>query len=557
MLEGSACEELRINCAESVQQPSESVELSIFDTIVSRQNTLAVVIVTAQPPYRTQSASEYFIRWTGQTRDTIVSKPLCELIPISETYITDLLTNSFHSSGVQTGAPIEYLWNDGAQRITTMLVIPMFSAYLNVMDHFVIGFYENKIVQLEETERNQPTLEKVMDSINFIPVPLWVYDANGTLKAVNSATLTMFQFETFEKLTEVIGKTLTEHIESLQPRITSPAQIAQIEENNISTRAFEKIVTSGAGTDWLSDQRRELSQPASQSDLVIYRALRGKQTIEQFLSFVLPNNATEIIVKANANVIYNPWNEIIGAIFITIDITEDILKQGQRDAILAITGHDLRNPLTPIKMRLQRLQKQLQDSGANDEMLQEINIIEMQLRRIEEVANDLDAIAGSSDGESTMATCSLTGICANVAETQMKRTPDIKVVVHTNRDSIMGSWAKRHLERIIAMLVASAARRSNGKNVTIRLRAQKHRVRIDIIDKGTPFTNEQLEQLAIILSRGGAALAAGNGIDLDYSLIQTLLGMYKARLTVAPNGKSGAVFTFALPWSDEAEFDGF
>lgn len=393
-------------------------------------------------------------------------------------------------------------------------------------------------------------LDQLQASLAILPIPVWLFDARGKLRFVNAATLHLFDVPDQAAFVALVGGTVSEQLLRLRPRIASASTIAKATEESIYTFTPERVATEKGDLAWGSVRRRERSDPLRLEDLPISRALKKRPVPEQLLSFHHPAHDAEIIVRASATPVYDETERIAGAIFLTFDITNAMLQDGRRDAILALAGHDIRNPLTPARGYLQQLRIRL--VREDDRFTREIGYIDRvlsQMDRIALIANDLDAIAVNDRDEATvsMATCDLVALCRQVADKQVARHSTIPVVVRTNAEVMKGVWSQLHLERALVMLVDSAVRQSpEGRTVVIRLKQLRREFRVEITDQGQALSAERLAVLRAVLSRGGAALAHTHGWDLDLSTVQTVLGLNRSRLFVTSKARVGTTFWFAL-----------
>lgn len=393
-------------------------------------------------------------------------------------------------------------------------------------------------------------LEHVQEALAWLPAPAWLYDARGRLRAVNAATLRLFDVPDYAALVALIGAALPEQMLRLRPRLASASVIARATEESIYSFTPDRVRFDGSVAAWGSARRREQAAALRQDEMPIARALKKRATSEQLISLQHPTHEAEIIVRASAMPILEN-DRVSGVIMLTIDYTNEMLQDGRRDAILALAGHDIRNPLTPARGLLQQLRIKLGREG--DRFTREIDYIDRvlaQLDRIKQIAADLDAIAVNSRGDATasMATCDLVALCRLVAQRQMERHPDVRIIVKTTAPEMKGVWSALHLERALVMLLDSAVRHTPpGRAVTVRLKPQRNQFKVEITDQRPSLTPEHLATLRNILSRGGAALALTHGWDLDLSTVQTMLALNGSRLNITSTTRGGTTLWFALP----------
>ena len=526
--------------------------LSVTDLM--QQLACGMVTCAATSPYAIMQINTMATKWLGADPQALVGQPLLASLPDSGGAWAAAIARTAQTGEIVRLDTFTAQWPDGTRRTMTILCMPV---------HQFSGAAPNEIVSIlidipteavatplhsSDSPRNE--LHRMEDAVAHIPIPIWIFDTRGRVRFVNEATLRLFHVDGFDQFVALVGLTIPEQSARLRPRMTSPATIANVTEQSFSTRSLERLATEGAEANWASDRRRQEAEQITSGELAISRALSRRKVTNQLISLVHPILDTEIIVRAAAAPIFNQSGHAIGAYYITEDVTEEMLLHGQRDAILAIAGHDLRNPLTPAKLLLQQLQRKLTRAGGFERELLDIDRVMDQFLRIQIIANDLDAVAATARGDllDVAKSCNLTALAESVAAAQVQRHPEVRVTVQSMPTTISGGWGRRHMEQVLAMLIASSARRTPpGHTVTVRLKQLRNRARVEITDQGEPMTPERLEAWNQALSRGGAVLAFADGGDLDLSIVQTLLNLYHSRLQISIKPRQGTTFGFLLP----------
>lgn len=512
------------------------------------QSVCAVIITKSIPPYSIVKTNNVLAGWIEQSPQSLIGQPLRSILDQSTDIWHEMVVRVSESGDWQCISNVPVTLANSKQRNCQVLCFPIFSQDCDLPSPHIMSMVIDTELS-SSLERNHDIMSIIEESLTFFPTPVWLFDARGHVRTVNSATLRLFQVKTFDEFVDVVGHSLSDIVDRLQPRTTSSSTIARASEQNFSSRFIEQLMTRGAESKWVTDHRRDVAEKMSKQDMVIARVLNRRPAPEQVISVIHPIDETEIILRTTASPITDSEGHIVGAIYLTDDVTQSMLLQGQRDAVLAMTGHDLRNPLTPAFITLQQLQRRLQKMGNHEREIQDIDRVLEQLRRIQRVADDTDAIAATSLNldDVPVPTCNLRNVCLEVARQHAQRFPTSQLVLQEAGEEIVGVWAQRHIERIIGMLVASATRRSPvGKPVTIRLKKIRQQVKVEVIDQGPLPSPSQLEILRRTLNKGGAALALAEGSDLDFALIQTLLGLYQSKLTITTRSRIGLVYTFLL-----------
>ena len=503
-----------------------------------------IIITTAQPPFLLQQMTGAAARRLGIRREGSVGRALADVVLDAEAWL-QAITRAY-ATREEVTETLTLRDSDGKPHHMALTCVPILDA--TETPELILSVLED--APLAPTA-GMTDLAQAEAMARMLPIPAWLYDPRGRLRAVNEATLQLFQVSDFLQFVALVGATLAEQMTRLHPRLASVSAIASATEESIYTFTPDRMMMNGVERPWGSVLRRESAEPLRQDEMPVARALKRRSVANQLISLQHPIIEAELLVRCYAVPITDAGGRAIGALWLTIDATDELLQDGRRDAILALAGHDIRNPLTPARGLLQQLKVRLGKEG--DRFTREMGYIDTvlaQLERIRQISSDLDAVGVTSarEGSLSMATCELVTLCRSVAQHQMERSPDVPIIVKANAEAIKGVWARLHLERALTMLVDSAARRSPpGRAVTLRLRQLRAQVKVEISDQGAALTPDRLDALRVVLDRGGAALALTHGWDLDLSTVQTLLALNRSRLYVASRPRTGTIFWFALP----------
>lgn len=511
------------------------------------------IICAAESPHYVLHLNAIVANWAVCDLEYAVGRPLADVLGDAFNPFKTVLARARHEPNARVDG-VGATWPDGRRRTATLTCspLPVNSATRPAVVCMIVESSPILSTKPASMEEIQTHIDRARETLAALPIPIWLFDTRGRVRYVNRETLQLFDVSDFESFVELVGATIPEQTALLRPRLTTPAKIATVTREGIKSMG----ASSGDGEDsndqpWISQQRRQQAEEMTPAELPMSHALKRRTVPNMIISMVHPTQEVEIIVRASASPIKNGLGQIVGAFYVTIPVTEEMLSNGQRDAFLAMAGHDLRNPLTPVKFLLQQVRQMLTRKGGNDREIEYLNKVLTQVERINDISLELDSVAAHDRSALAMAkpTCDLVALCQEVAEHQMKAHPETPVIVRATPTQIMGAWSPRHLERAITMLVHSAVRRSpTGKPVMIRVKSLNNRVRVEIADQGDALTPEGLASLRQILSRGGAALAMAQGGDLDISAVQTLLGLYRSRLQITTRTRQtqGTTYMFEL-----------
>jgi PAS domain S-box-containing protein len=226
-----------------------------------------------------------------------------------------------------------------------------------------------------------------------------------------------------------------------------------------------------------------------------------------------------------------------------------------RDQFLAITSHELKTPLTSLRLQvaiLRRLAGSNPEAISGERVQTKCDMIVRQVDRLTVLINDLIEV-----GRITSGRLSLSRQTLDLAEI-------VRVVVARSWDAIersgseialraapaVGSWDRLLLETVVAHLVSNALKFGGGKPIDIEVRATADRATLSVRDRGIGIS---LEDQRRIFERFERAVSERNfgGFGLGLWVARQAVEAHGGKVEVQSDG-GGSVFTVELPLRDEA-----
>lgn len=217
-----------------------------------------------------------------------------------------------------------------------------------------------------------------------------------------------------------------------------------------------------------------------------------------------------------------------------------------KDEFLAMLGHELRNPLSPIVMTLEVLRMR----GA---WRPELDIVERQVQHMKRLVDDLLDVSRITRGKLTLDSGpqDLAEVLAlareSAAEWCRKRQPlqwDVP-------DGGLPVWGDRsRLVQVFSNLLDNAAKYSEAHSeVRVHARIEPgERIRVTIQDQGIGLAPGQLDQVFEMFEQGGHAGAFAGGLGLGLSIVRNLVKHHGGRVWAESEGPGhGSSFHVELP----------
>src|SRR5581483_7778696 len=283
----------------------------------------------------------------------------------------------------------------------------------------------------------------------------------------------------------------------------------------------------------------------------------------------LDRRGSGVLEPVYLNFVYTPLREVddqVAGILVTaFDVTDEVRAREQmstlqraaesanraKDEFLAMLGHELRNPLSPIVSALQIMRMR----GAN---APELDIVERQVAHLTRLVDDLLDVSRITRGK---------------VELRMEPTEVARAIVHAietasplieqRRHPIDMSGVPEHglvvnadaprLAQIFSNLITNAAKYSEpGSPITITARRAGTSVRVSVVDRGLGITADMLETIFDLFVQQRQTIArAEGGLGLGLAIVRNLTAMHGGKVTARSEGPGkGSEFVVELPLVD-------
>lgn len=223
-------------------------------------------------------------------------------------------------------------------------------------------------------------------------------------------------------------------------------------------------------------------------------------------------------------------------------------ERGLREQFVATLTHDLRTPLTSVKMAAQLILRRSDDAEKNKQLaVQVIRGID----RLDQMIQDLLDVNRIRAGEGlslTMNYCNLKEI-ALVSIRDLATLYGDRFVLKVNQPDIFGFWNEDGLRRVIENLAANAAKYgASDKTISIILKQADDFVQISVHNFGNPISiEEQLELFKPFHRTTTAKNGNKKGWGLGLTLVRGVVDAHGGKISINSRESEGTEFTATIP----------
>jgi signal transduction histidine kinase len=222
-----------------------------------------------------------------------------------------------------------------------------------------------------------------------------------------------------------------------------------------------------------------------------------------------------------------------------------------KDEFMAVLGHELRNPLAPLRNALEVLRAR----GGSDPLAQRMSeVMDRQLRHMVRLVDDLLDVSRITRGR-----IELRKERVDLADVVKRAVEAVQPLLDERRHELSltlpGEPVTVHadptrLEQVVANLLHNAARYTEaGGRIAVRTLREGREAVLHVTDTGVGLRPEMLERIFEPFVQGQrAAQRPAEGLGIGLTLVRSLVEMHQGSVSAASAGPGhGSAFTVRLP----------
>jgi signal transduction histidine kinase len=227
---------------------------------------------------------------------------------------------------------------------------------------------------------------------------------------------------------------------------------------------------------------------------------------------------------------------------------------GARDEFISIASHELKTPLTALKLRLTAAVRTHRlpaprDLVAEEKLARSLTAAGTTTDRLVSLVDDLLDVSRLTAGRLGLhiEVVTLLDLVRDVAgrlrDHAVETGSSIEVDVP---ETIVGRWDRSRIEQILTNLLSNAIKYGGGKPIVISARAAHGRLRLEVRDQGPGISRADQSRIFQAFERVTTANRVG-GLGLGLYIGRQIAVAHGGTLAVDSKPGQGAVFTLDLP----------
>lgn len=254
-----------------------------------------------------------------------------------------------------------------------------------------------------------------------------------------------------------------------------------------------------------------------------------------------------------------PWrdehNQIAGAIAVVTDITAIHELERQKDEFLGVASHELKTPLTSLKILAQLMARKMETSGEIREA-EQAQRMQVAITRMERLIGDLLDVSLIQEGKLAFheELTDLRDICVEaIGEQRMLTQRDIRLIAQDGCAALIYADRER-IYQVVANLLSNALKYSPAtESVTLRLWSGPKERYFSVHDHGPGIPAEATDHIFERFYRvPGMQVQSGSGVGLGLGLYicKDIVTRHGGRIWAESKLGHGSTFSVALPRFD-------
>ena len=292
--------------------------------------------------------------------------------------------------------------------------------------------------------------------------------------------------------------------------------------------------------------RQLLPQPELESQLDLI--LAGQQAQQVTEDLYTDSHGEEHLLSKILNPVSDEQGNIIGAVMVLRDVTEQRAFERIRSEFVLRASHELRTPVTGMQMAfgLLRERLQLEQDSREEDLMQTLG---GEMRRLLNLLDDLLDFSRYQNGLQSLnlqpcdVAVLLNDAAQRFAHKAEERQISLQVELHETLPQLNLDQAQ--LERVLDNLLGNALRHShNGGQIRLQARSQAQQLFISVEDNGEGIAHSQQRRIfEPFVQVGHRKGGAGLGLALCKEIIQ----LHGGRIGLSSHPGQGARFYLELP----------
>lgn len=222
-----------------------------------------------------------------------------------------------------------------------------------------------------------------------------------------------------------------------------------------------------------------------------------------------------------------------------------------RDEFLSIASHELKTPLTSLRLQVQMIEKSAIQLGdkAPEKLAERSRQSIRSMEKITHLVDDMLDISRISAGRLNLQKerFDLSQLCKEVVDRLSPLATQSGCPIRLNvPEPAWGEWDRFRIDQVVTNLVANAIKYGAHAPIEVRVVAEGRLAKVEVKDNGIGISGEDHERIFQRFERVSSSESV-SGMGLGLYITRQIVDMHRGRLDVESELGKGALFRVTLP----------
>ena len=226
-----------------------------------------------------------------------------------------------------------------------------------------------------------------------------------------------------------------------------------------------------------------------------------------------------------------------------------------RDEFLSIASHELKTPLTSLKLQAQMIKRAINKNGPDFNPTEKLSTLvdqtDRQTLRLERLVDDMLDISRIRTGRLRIEKTkfNLCDLVKDITERMREQFQDIEGGMPTLDlcEDATGVWDRVRMEQVITNLLTNAIKYGKGKEIIINVTSTKDKTTLKVTDRGLGISSEFKDKIFDRFERAGMSANEVSGLGLGLYITKQIVKAHHGHIWVTSEIGKGSTFIVELP----------
>ncbi len=415
--------------------------------------------------------------------------------------------------------------------------------------HFEMQMHYNSGVKVVETQY-VPDIDQKTKQVRGVVV--LVHDITDQIRLKESEKNARLKAEEAQqKLQSAItaGQMATWNVDlstysaTISPEVKRIFSVETVEDEDVSS-VIDRVIHP--------DDREEANR-------VLAKAVSERSPYSHEYRIIWPTGEERWIL-AQGNAVKDDTGTAVAYAGVIFDITrrkraeqkvEEALRS--RDEFLSIASHELKTPITPIKLQLQSLGRlaKKEEAISREKVRQVVESSDRQITRLAALIDDLLDVARINTGKLTLNSeeQDIVELVREACDRYLGQTPSGQTNYELHAPaSIIARFDRLRIEQVVINMLTNAMKYAPGRPVQVEVTQYENRIQFSVRDFGIGIAPENLSRIFDRFERIHSSAHVG-GLGLGLYISRQIIEAHGGRIWAQSEIGKGSTFSFDLPFA--------